>query len=218
MKKYFFLIVCFLFLLICVFQIPNIINELSKECVKVSVVNGVASKSVFCKGIIEEDNGEFIAKIQIGEEDISKVNVGNLVKVSCKALEDKEILGELKVLSDFAYKTVYGGVNITVVDAVVVFKDVCDGLKAGYTATAEIVYTQLNGASILPFEAVAQDKNGKYYVYCIRDNWAVKEYIDVAFEDEKGVVVVGECEFDIICEDPESYNGNYVRIKNAGND
>lgn len=218
MKKYIFLIVCSLVLIICVAQIPDISNQLAKECVAVSVVNSTATESVFCKGIIEQEYDTYIVRIQISEEDISKVSIGNQVKVICKALGDKMLLGKLKTLSDFAYKIIYGGVSLTVVDAVVEFDEIYDELKSGYTATAEIIYTKIEGAVILPFEGVAKEKNGKYYVYRIDENWAVKEYVNIAFEDEKGAVVFGECNINTICENPESLSGDYVRIKNAWND
>ena len=218
MKKYFFLIICSVLLVACVVQIPNISNELAKECTVVSLVNSTASKSIFCKGVIEEENGSFIVRVQISEEDVSKVGIDKPVKVSCKALGDKILFGKVKQISDFAYKIVYGGANVTVVDALIELNNDDDRLKTGYSATAEIVYTQIEDATILPFEGIAQEENGRYYVYRINDNWAVKEYVTVVFEDEKGAVISGKCDFDTVCEEPESFSGDFVRIKNAGND
>ena len=218
MKKYFLLIFCVLLSLVCVINIPNISNEFAKECAVISIVNSTAVESVFCKGVVEEEDGSFVVRVQISEDDISKIGIGDVVKVSCKALGDVILQGKVKALSDFAYKIVYGGVNITVVDGIIELNDLCDGLKSGYSATVEIIYTKLENATIIPFEGVAQENNGKYYVYRVDDNWAIKEYVNIAFEDEKGAVVFGECSFRAICEEPESFSGDFVRIKNAWDD
>ena len=216
MKKYFLLMVIGAFSFLCISQIPNISNEFAKTCSAVSVVNGIASESIFCKGIIEGGYDNFIVRVQISEEDVSKIKVGQATKISCKALGDKVLQGKVKELSDFAYKITYGGVNVTVIDAVIELDESSKGLKSGYSVTAEIIYTELKNAVILPFEGVAQEKSGKYYVYRIDDNWAVKEYVEVAFEDEKGAVISGKCNFKTVCEEPESFSGDFVRIKNVG--
>ena len=216
MKKYFLLIVICFVLLASIAQIPNISKELAKECYAVSVVNGVASESVFCKGIVEQASDGFIVNVQISEEDISKIKVGQTAKISCKALGDELLLGRVKELSNFAYKFSYGGVNVTVIDAIIELDGNFKALKSGYSVTAEIIYTEIKNAVILPFEGIAQEKNGKYYVYRIDNDWAVKEYVSVAFEDEKGAVISGKCNFNTVCEEPESFSGDFVRIKNVG--
>lgn len=216
MKKYFVLIVISVVLVVCVLQIPNISNEFAKECYAVAVVNSSASESVFCKGTVVDDYGDFVVKVQINEEDIPKVHCGQTAKISCKALGDELLLGKVKELSDFAYKISYGGINITVVDATIEIEGDFKNLKSGYSVTAEIVYTEIKNAVILPFEGIAQEKDGKYYVYRIENDWAVKQYVDIAFEDEKGAVISGECNFKTVCEEPESFSGDFVRIKYVG--
>lgn len=218
MKKYIFLFLCSIALIIVTFQIPTISNEIATECSTVSVINGTATESVSCKGVIEEKNGEFVAKVQISEEDIFRVKKGQSVRIICKAVGNVPLKGRVKELSDTAYKMLYATANITVVDAVIEIEGNNSDLKSGYTITAEIIYSEVKDASILPFEGVAQDKDGKYYVYKISDNWAIKEYVDVAFEDDKGAVLSKEYEFETVCETPENLSGDFVRIKNVGND
>lgn len=218
MKKYIFLFLCSIAVIIVTFQIPTISNEIATECSTVSVINGTATESVSCKGVIEEKNGEFVAKVQISEEDIFRVKNGQSVRIICKAVGNVPLKGRVKELSDTAYQMLYATANITVVDAVIEIEKNNADLKNGYTITAEIIYSEVKDASILPFEGVAQDKEGKYYVYKISDNWAIKEYVDVAFEDDKGAVLSKECEFETVCETPEKLSGDFVRIKNVGND
>lgn len=218
MKKYIFLFSCSIVLIIATLQIPAISNEIATECSSVSVICGTATESVSCKGIIEENNGEFSAKVQISEEDIFKVKIGQSVNITCKAVGDLPLKGKVKELSNVAYQMTYAAATFTVVDAVIEIEENNADLKNGYTLTAEIIYSEVKDASILPFEGVAQDKEGKYYVYRIEDNWAVKEYVDVAFEDDKGAVLSEDCEFNKVCETPENLSGDFVRIKNVGND
>jgi len=215
-RKGFILFFCFVIAFASIFQISRISNILAKECVMVSVVNGSASQSVLGKGLIKKEKEEFIVKAQISEEDISKVTVGSPAKITCKALEDEILSGKVKKISSYAYKVSYGGSDMTVIDVIISFNATYDILKTGYSATVEIIYTEIENANILPYECVAQEKNGKYYVYKINENWAVKQYVDIAFEDEKGAVISGKCNFNTVCQSPENFSGDYVRIKNVG--
>lgn len=216
MKKYFILIAFCTIFAILISQIPYISNEFAKECYAVSVVNSTANRSVFCKGIVEQEYDAFVVKAQISEEDICKVKIGQTAQITCKALGETDLIGRVKELSDFAYKTTYGGVNVTVIDAIIEFYENYEGLKSGYSVSAEIIYNQIKNAAILPFEGIAREDDGQYYVYRIDDKWAVKEYVEIAFENEKGAVISGECDFKKVCEEPERFSGDFVRIKNVG--
>ena len=65
MRKYFFLMVFCVIFAVCISQIPYFSNEFAKECYTVSVVNGAANESVFCKGIVEQEYDKFVVKAQI---------------------------------------------------------------------------------------------------------------------------------------------------------
>lgn len=218
MKKYFFLICLAVLGFVLVSQIPTISDSVSKECAVASVFSGEASEYISCKGIVEDFNENFLVNIQIGEEDVGKISVGMPANITCKALGDKVLNGKVESIGDFAYKISYGDISQTVIDAVVSFDGNYDELKSGYTASVDIIYTKIKDAYILPFDCVAQEKSGEYYVYKINENWAVKEYVDIAFEDEKGAVLSGKCDFKTVCEQPENLFGDYVRIKNVRSD
>lgn len=214
MKKYLILMICSAVLVLTCFTLPNITEHFAEDCATVPISTGIANESVSCKGIIEEiSDNEFVACIQISEEDISKVEIGQSVDIHCSALGDKILKGELTELSNKAYQITYASMKITVVDAVVEFKETDPKLKSGYSVTADIIFSEIENATILPFEAVAQEKTGEYYIYRLEDGWAVKEYIDVEFEDEKGVVVSGEWAYDEICEAPDEFTADRVRVK-----
>lgn len=219
MKKYLILLLFGVCTVILCQQIPNITNEFSKECFTVPIISAEANESISCKGVIvgNSDSG-YKAKIQISEDDILRVEEGQSVLLHCNALGDTELKGELKNLSDKAYQTSYSTLKITVVDATIDILDDDERLKSGYTVTAEIILNNIQDATILPFEAVAQEKNGDYYIYRLENGWAYKEYIDVSFEDEKGIVVENLNRAWQICENPASFSKDCVRVKNDSND
>ncbi len=219
MKKYLILLIFGLCAAVLCQQIPNITNRFSKECYTVPIISAEANESVSCKGVIlgNKDSG-FKAKIQISEDDILRVEKGQSVILHCNALGDEKLNGKLTSISEKAYQTSYSTFKITVVDAEVDITDDNSRLKSGYTVTAEIVLNKIEDATILPFEAVAQEKNGKYYVYRLDNGWAYKEYIDVSFEDEKGVVVKNLNKSWQICENPESFSKEIMRVKNDSDD
>ena len=219
MKKYLILLIFGLCAVILCQQIPNITQKFSKECYTVPIISAEANESVSCKGVILGNKTDgFKAKIQISEDEILRVKEGQNVILHCNALGDTKLKGELSSISEKAYQSSYATFKITVVDAVVDILDDDSRLKSGYTVTAEIVLNKIENATILPFEAVAQEKNGRYYVYRLENGWANKEYIDVSFEDEKGVVVKNLDKYWKICENTASFSNDSVRVKNDSND
>ncbi len=219
MKKYILLgVVCIVAVLFCQW-IPAINEQFAEPCVTIPIINDQAKQSIPCKGVIEQlGKNNYCALLQIGEDDISQVSVGQEVELHCAALGDTVLSGHLESLSDSAYQTNYGGLKIVVVDAVVSIDTPDKRLKSGYTVTADILITKLENANILPFEAVAKDKKGDYYIYRVENEYAVKEYVTVGFEDEKGIVVYNWNDDWILCENPSEYSEEKVRIKYVGND
>jgi HlyD family secretion protein len=219
MKKYLILLIFGLCTVILCQQIPNITRQFSKECYTVPIISAEASESINCKGVIlGNKNTGFTANIQISEDDILRVEEGQSVILHCNALGDTELKGKLTTLSDKAYQASYSTMKITVVDAVVDVLDDDTRLKSGYTVTAEIILNKIQDATILPFEAVAQENDGDYYVYRLENGWAYKEYIDVSFEDEKGAVVKNLDKSWQICENPAGFSKDSVRVKNDSDD
>lgn len=159
----------------------------------------------------------FVVKMQISEEDIADIEIGQKVLLHCSALKDEVLEGTLTELSKNAYQATYATSKITVVDAVASVSEYNSKLKPGYSVTAEIILSETDNAVILPFDAVAQDAGGEYYIYRATNGWAIKEYIDVCFEDERGMVVGALSGLEGICENPEQFRHDRVRVQ-YGND
>ncbi len=219
MKKYLFLVLAGTLCIMLFQTLPILQNQFAAPCATVGVINDDASEVVSCKGVIQKEaKGGYVALLQISEDDISRIAVGQSVEIHCNALGNTVLAGELTTLSEKAYQTSYGSMKITVVDAVVTIEGGQDKLKSGYSTTADIVLTKEENATIIPFEAVAREKDGAYYIYRLENGWAQKEYIDVIFEDEQGVVVAGKPTLSVLCENPEQYKKDRVKVKENGND
>lgn len=218
MKKYLFLLAIGLSAVVLCQLIPIVKDGFAAPCVTIPIITDEASERVSCKGIIDEiQTKQFVALLQISEDDISEVSVGQEVELHCNALGETVLKGQLKSLSDSAYQTSYGSLKITVVDAVVTIDDIDARLKSGYSVTAEILVSKLEQATILPFEAVGKDGDD-YFIYRVENGWAVKETISVAFEDEKGIVANNLDPTWSVCEDPTIYEGDRVKVKHERND
>ncbi len=217
MKKYIILVIASIFLIAICLNIPKINDSFAKKCATVPILSATASEKITCKGVIKEEDG-FFASIQITEDDISLVKIGQKVQLHCNALGDAKLSGKIIKLSENAYQTTYAGMVYTVIDAKVELNEQNKNLKKGYSVTAEVILNEVEDATILPYEAVAREKSGRYYVYRIIDGWAVKEYLDVVFEDEKGVVVEKNKDYTNICENPESFTEDRERVNKNGDD
>lgn len=219
MKKYLLLIAVGITAVVLCQLIPIMKDGFASPCATVPIISDEATERVSCKGVIEETAADhYVALLQISEDDISEVAVGQEVELYCNALGETVLSGRLEELSDSAYQTSYGSIKITVVDAVVTIDEADARLKSGYSVTADILISKLENATILPFEAVAKDSSGHYYIYRVENGFALKETITVAFEDEKGVVVNDLDPEWIICEDPAAYQAERVRVKYERND
>ena len=70
-----------------------------------------------------------------------------------------------------------------------------------------------NDVLLIPYEALAQDRNNVKYVYKIIGDWAKKTLISTGPETEYGVVVKsGIKDGEQLAVDPHSIKGNCLRI------
>ena len=220
LKKYLFLFIATFAMLILSYNIPNFVYSSAKVCNTTNILKEDVYKTVSCRGEIETNNftdisGKYVAKIQINENDIYLVKIGQKVIIKCNALGYKILYGKLANISDSAYKTVYSNMKTTVVDAFVQIDDhENDLLKTGYTLSADIIYDSIKKAKIVPYSALAQDDNAQYYVYLIDDGWAKKKYVSVEYECTNGVIVKNLNDDVKISDNPGIFNRQCERIKN----
>lgn len=216
MKKYIFLTVFSIVIVALIISIPTIENKFATKCTTVSAINATASKKISCKGIVKKEK-DFYVHIQIPENDISQIKVGQKVDIHCNAIGDEVLKGKIKDFSENAYVDDYASLSFTVIDAKVELEKAPKNLKIGYSVVAQIILDEVSNATILPFDVVGQDDDGRHYIYRTIDGWATKEYIDVIFEDEKGFVVSENKNYSNICENPDLFTEERVRVNN-GND
>ena len=93
-------------------------------------------------------------------------------------------------IASAARKQLVGTTQQTVVDATVQLTNADSYLKPGYTVKAEIETEPEKMISVLPYDSILQDNNGKEFVYVYRDGKAVKRFITTGIELDESVQVV----------------------------
>ncbi|MDD4698721.1 MAG: HlyD family efflux transporter periplasmic adaptor subunit [Oscillospiraceae bacterium] len=170
-------------------QIPDEIK--AEQNGKISKVN-IKSGSAVIKGkeliVINGDNNLSV-KININENLISNIEIGQPVQITGNAFGDYVYTGVLTELAKKAKTISTGTTSETIVEGYVDIDNPDSKLKSGYTVKATIITNTVKNAVIVPYEAVVQDDDNNNYVYKIVGCWAVKQFFKEADETSAGIVV-----------------------------
>ena len=172
--------------------------------------NGIVSSlsmeenSIFQKGQtifkISPENS-FQVQINVTENDIRKVEVGQTAEIKCKAIT-KTLHGVVKSIDKSAKQTSTGTAKETTVKVIVKIEDDCEEIKSGYTASCSINVSEKQDTLLLPYNAVASDGEDGEYVYLYRDGDVVKQNVKSGKEYNNGIEITeGLSEGDIVISD-----------------
>lgn len=165
--------------------------------------------SVFQKGQtlfkISPENS-FQIQVNITENDIKKVEIGQEVEVKCKAVS-KTLHGVVNSIDKSAKQTSTGSGKETTVKVIVKIEDDCEEIKSGYTASCSINISEKNDVVLLPYNTVATDGENKEYVYLYKNGSVEKRIVKCGKEYNNGIEIKeGLVEGDIVISDISEVN------------
>lgn len=149
--------------------------------------------------------GDLIALIQVSENKISEIKVGQLVEITGSGFKDKKYYGHIDSINTTAKKVYLGTNQETVIDVTVSINGVDDKLKAGYTTKVRIITDSIQTLNVIPYEAIVQDNNGTEFVYVLSNGLAIRKDIETGLELSEGVQVIsGVTSEDAVVSTPKS--------------
>lgn len=132
--------------------------------------------------IVLIDPSRFHIDVKVDEVDIGHVKEGQSVEVRLDALPEAKIAGHIERIAPIAQAT--GGV--VSYDVTIVIEPTEAPLRAGMTATANIVTTELKDVLVVPNRFIRIDReNNKTYVEKVVDNIPVRVEIAVGARNEQ---------------------------------
>lgn len=130
----------------------------------------------------------FQLQINVTENDIQKIKVGQSVKIKCKAVSET-LNGTVSSISNSAKQTSTTTGKETTVRVVIKIDDPCEEIKTGYTASCSITVKEKENVILIPYSSVSTDENGEDYVYIVSGSQAEKHYIICGYEYNNGVEI-----------------------------
>lgn len=182
------------------------------ETVSVTTGDFVAQDSTIASMVSGED---LIVNIQVPENKISKVALGQKAKISGEGFEDGKYKGVVSSISPSARKAIVGNSQETVIDVLVKISNPDKKIKCGFSAKADIIINDPCKVSVVPYEALLQEVDGREYVYVVENGMTVKRYITTNKELSDGIEVKsGLTSNDYIVKDAEKVkkSGTLVKI------
>lgn len=128
----------------------------------------------------------------ISEYDISKINIGQVVKITGEGVGDKEYEGIVKYISPNAEIDRNGQSTETVVEVKIEIKDKNTGFKPNFSANIEINTAKKKDALIVPYEVLYSEKDGTKVIFTVEDGKAKRNVIETGIESDMVVEVMGE--------------------------
>ncbi len=128
----------------------------------------------------------------INQFDISKVKIGQDVKVTADGLGDKVYQGKISKISAVAQKSVSGQGQETVVPVVIDLDNSSGDFKPNYAAKIEIVIASQDKAMVVPYEAVRIDKDKQRFVYVVINQKLEERKITTGIESDLALQVTSD--------------------------
>ena len=137
--------------------------------------------------IISQD--KFNVKLQISEDKISKIKIGQPVEVCSIALNDTILNGKISNIDDEAKQKTTATGKDTTIEVTVSIKQNNNLLKNGYSAKCSIITDSKNDVYLIPYEFINVNENGEEYIYIYNNGIANIKKINTINEYTKGVEI-----------------------------
>lgn len=134
------------------------------------------------------DKSGLSVKLNINENQISKIKEGQSVTITGSAFDKKNYVGKVISIADEAEEIATDTGYETTVEVDVKVENPDEDIKRGYTAKCAIVTASDNSSIIIPYEALGSDDEGDY-VYKFENGRAEKQYITIANELTDGAKI-----------------------------
>lgn len=128
-----------------------------------------------------------VSEAYIKEIDISKVKVGDSVRISIDALPDRHFAGVIYHIATIGED--HKSFDMKVFRLMVRFTQTDPELKPGMTCTNDIIISKNENAILAPLEAIFSENHEKF-VYMKEDGNLIKRYVKTGAEDENNTVIL----------------------------
>jgi multidrug efflux pump subunit AcrA (membrane-fusion protein) len=146
------------------------------------------------------DMSGVISEIYVKEIDISKINVGDSVRVTFDALAGVMIKGTIKTIARVGES--HKDFDMKVFKVVIHLDNTHEGLKPAMNSNNEIILAKLENVISVPINSVFRE-NGDKYVYLKSEEGFIKKQIKTGLENEELVLVEeGLKESDLVVMEP----------------
>ena len=175
---------------------------------------GLLSAEMPCVVLAEGDGVQ--VSVAVRENMLPRIAVGQEVAVSGVAFDKPSYKGYISQIASSARSRVSGAGSETVVDAVVCLADgeADDSLLLGLTAKAAVTVATRENVLLVPYDCLAQDENGKDYVYRVQNGIAQQMTVTVLQELSEGALVEdGLTDGDVLVRAPEALHGEQVAVQ-----
>ncbi len=140
--------------------------------------------------IQDVNNLEIITNIS--EYDISKIKIGQLVKVTGEGVGNNEYQGVVKYISPSAVTVNNGSSTETLVEVKIDIKEKDTEFKPNFSANVEINTAKKEKALVIPYEALYSEKDGTKVIYKVENGKAKRVVVETGIEGDMVVEVIGE--------------------------
>jgi len=158
-------------------------------------------------------DSNLVAVLDVPQESALKISEGQIVKISCSAINDV-IYGTITNIMSTTSERSLGFVQTNVMEAIAVIHEDTK-LKPGFTITADIVIQRDECVTVVPYEAVFQDDNNREYVMIKKGNRVHARMIQTGRELESGFEVIsGLSSTDVVINNDDNIrDGDFVISK-----
>ena len=132
------------------------------------------------------DMSEVISETYVKEIDISKINVGDKVRVSFDALEGVIIDGNIKSIARVGED--HKDFDMKVFKVIIHLNESNEGLKPAMSSNNAIILADEQEALYVPINAIIKE-NGENFVYLRKHNNKEKTLVTVGFENEEFIQI-----------------------------
>jgi HlyD family secretion protein len=130
-----------------------------------------------------------MVNIQLKQQEALHIKEGMKAKVKVKGLDEKEYEGTVMDVDDVALSSESGGKG-SKVNVEISIDNPNERIKIGYEVEVKIELSIKNEAVVVDFESIMQDKDGKKYIYFVKDNRAQRRPVSTGIETSFEVEII----------------------------